>query len=126
MRHGHHTPVEAVIVYAVISAAIILVASGQEQELVLVYAVAVFVSFLAGLMAMARFAHRRGLRLLTATNVLGAVAVAFTLAVNVTRGYPLLALAGTVLIAAGLYVRWIRAGRPSGIEALEREAEAED
>src|SRR5262249_49401926 len=30
----HHTPVLAVIVYAVISAAIILAASGQEQELV--------------------------------------------------------------------------------------------
>jgi hypothetical protein len=122
----HHTPVAAVVVYAVISAAIILAASGHEQELVLVYAVAVFVSFLAGLMAMARFAHRRGLRLLTATNVLGAIAVAFTLLVNLTRGYPLLALGGTALVAAVLYVRWIRAGRPSGIEAVEREAEAED
>ena len=61
------------VVYAVISAAIILVASGQEQELVLVYAVAVFVSFLAGLLAMARFSHRRGARLLTATNLVGAV-----------------------------------------------------
>ena len=56
-----------------------------------------------------------------------AVAVAFTLAVeDVTRGYPLLALAGTVLVAAGLYVRWVRAGRPTGIEAVEREAEADD
>jgi hypothetical protein len=122
----HHTPVAAVVVYALISAAIILVASGQEQELVLVYAVAVFVSFLAGLMAMARFAHRQGLRLLTATNVLGAIAVAFTLLVNLDRGYPLLALGGTVLVAAILYGRWVRAGRPSGIEAIEREAEAED
>jgi hypothetical protein len=122
----HHTPVAAVVVYASISAAIILVASGQEQELVLVYAVAVFVSFLAGLMAMARFAHRQGLRLLTVTNVLGAIAVAFTLLVNLDRGYPLLALGGTVLVAAILYGRWVRAGRPSGIEAIEREAEAED
>src|SRR5215211_3138040 len=122
----HHTPVAAVVVYALISAAIILVASGQEQELVLVYAVAVFVSFLAGLLAMARFAHRQGLHLLTATNVLGAIAVAFTLLVNLERGYPLLALGGTVLVAAVLYARWVRAGRPSGIEAIEREAEAED
>jgi hypothetical protein len=53
----HHTPVSAVVVYALIAAAIILAAGGQEQELVLVYAVAVFVSFLAGLLAMARFAH---------------------------------------------------------------------
>ncbi len=122
----HHTPVAAVWVYAAISAAIILAASGQEQELVLVYAVAVFVSFLAGLLAMARFAHRRRLRLLTATNVLGAIAVAFTLLVNLERGYPLLALGGTVLVAGILYARWVRAGRPSGIEAIEREAEAED
>ncbi|MGB0093747.1 MAG: amino acid permease [Solirubrobacteraceae bacterium] len=67
----HHTPVAAVVVYAVISAAIILAASGQEQELVLVYAVSVFVSFLAGLLAMARFSHREGKRLSTATNIVG-------------------------------------------------------
>jgi hypothetical protein len=126
VTNRHHTPVGAVIVYAIISVAIVLAASGQEQELVLVYAVAVFVSFLAGLAAMARFAHRQRLRLLTATNVLGAIAVAFTLVVNVTRGYPLLALGGTAFVAGLLYVRWIRAGRPSGIEAIEREAEAED
>ncbi len=96
----HHTPVDAVVVYAVISAAIILAAGGHEQELVLVYAVAVFVSFLAGLLAMARFSHQRRSTLLTATNLLGAAAVAFTLVVNLARGYPLIAIAGTVLIAA--------------------------
>ena len=121
----HHTPVAAVVVYALISAAIILVASGQEQELVLVYAVAVFVSFLAGLLAMARFARRRGARLLTATNLLGAAVVAFTLVVTLARGYPLLAIGGTVLVAALLYWRWVRAGRPRGIQAVERQAEAE-
>jgi amino acid transporter len=121
----HHTPVAAVVVYALISVAIVLLASGQEQELVLVYAVAVFVSFLAGLLAMARFSHRRGSRLLTATNLLGAVAVAFTLVVNLARGYPLIAIAGTVLVAAVLYQRWVRAGRPRGIDAIERQAEAD-
>ena len=120
----HHTPVWSVVLYAAISAAIILAARGQEQELVLVYAVAVFVSFLAGLLAMARFSHRQGARLLTATNLLGALAVAFTLAVNLERGYPLLALGGTVLIAGALYWRWVRAGRPGGLEAIERRAEA--
>lgn len=90
----------------------------------LVYAVAVFVSFLAGLLAMARFSHRRGARLLTATNLLGAAAVAFTLVVNLARGYPLLALAGTVLIAAVLHWRWIRAGRPRGIDTIERASAA--
>jgi amino acid transporter len=121
----HHTPVAAVVVYALIAAAIILAAGGHEQELVLVYAVAVFVSFLAGLLAMARFSRRRGSRLLTATNLLGAVAVAFTLIVNLARGYPLIAIAGTMLVAGFLYWRWVRAGRPRGIEAIEREAEAD-
>ena len=119
----HHTPVAAVVVYAVISAAIVLAASGSEQELVLVYAVAVFVSFLAGLLAMARFSARRGARLLAATNVLGAVAVAFTLVVNLARGYPLLSIAGTVLVAAVLYWRWVRAGRPRGVDEVERHGE---
>jgi hypothetical protein len=123
--NAHHTPVAAVAVYAAISITIILIASGKEQELVLVYAVAVFVSFLAGLLAMARFSRRSGSRWLMITNLLGAVGVAFTLLVNLERGYPLLALAGTVLIAAFLYWRWILAGRPRGIEAIEREAEAE-
>jgi amino acid transporter len=126
VTNHHHTPVDGVILYAVISAVIILIASGQEQELVLVYAVAVFVSFLAGLLAMAHFSHRRGARLLTATNLVGAAAVAFTLVVNMGRGYPLISLAATLLIAAVLYRRWARAGRPRGIEAIEREAEAED
>jgi hypothetical protein len=126
VTNHHHTPVDGVILYALISAVIILIASGQEQELVLVYAVAVFVSFLAGLLAMARFSHRRGSRLLTATNLLGAAAVAFTLVINLGRGYPLISLAATLLIAAVLYHRWVRAGRPRGIERIEREAEAED
>lgn len=119
----HHTPVQAVVVYAAISAAILIASGAQEQELVLVYAVAVFVSFLAGLLAMAHFSHQQGARLLTVTNVVGAVAVAFTLIVNLARGYPLLALGGTVLIAALLYWRWIAAGRPAGLEEIERHLE---
>jgi amino acid transporter len=119
----HHTPVYAVVVYAVISATVLIASGAQEQELVLVYAVAVFVSFLAGLLAMAHFSHRQGARLLTITNIAGAIAVAFTLIVNLARGYPLLALGGTVLIAALLYWRWIAAGRPAGLEEIERHLE---
>ena len=92
----------------------------------LVYAVAVFVSFLAGLLAMARFSARRGDRLMTVMNLVGAVGVAFTLAVNLERGYPLLALAGTALIAFVLYRRWVRAGRPAGLEEIERNAERDE
>ena len=122
----HHTPVWSVVLYAVISALILVVARGQEQELVLVYAVAVFVSFLAGLAAMARFAWREGRRLLFVLNTAGCAVVAFTIAVDVGRGWPLLALAATALIAAVLYTLWVRSGRPSEIEEVERHAEAEE
>ena len=116
----HHTPYWSVLVYLAISAVVLLAAGGHEQELVLFYAVAVFVSFLAGLTAMARFSWRgRRLGLMT-INLIGAVAVTFTLVVNLGRGYPLLSLLATVLIAAGLYIGWVRQGRPSGIEQVER------
>jgi amino acid transporter len=122
----HHTPVLAVIIYAVISAVIILAASGQEQELVLVYAVAVFVSFLAGLLAMASFSRREGARAFLVINLVAAAVVAFTLVVNLARGYPLISIAGTILVGGFLQYRWVRAGRPRGIESVERLAEAED
>jgi hypothetical protein len=121
----HHTPYWSVVAYVAVSAAVLLAAGGLEQELVLFYAVAVFVSFLAGLAAIARFSRREGKVLLAAINVLGAAAVAFTLAVNLARGYPLLSLVAMLAIAAGLYRLWVRAGRPAGIEAIERIAEAD-
>jgi hypothetical protein len=116
----HHTPHWSVVVHLAISAVVLLAAGGHEQELVLFYAVAVFVSFLAGLLAMARFSWHERRTGLMAINVLGAAAVAFTLVVNLGRGYPLLSLLATALIAGGLYVSWIRQGRPSGIEQVER------
>src|SRR5438552_1453514 len=89
----HHTPYWSVAIYAAVSAGVLLAASGSEQELVLFYAVAVFVSFLAGLCAMARFSLRDGRPGLALLNIVAAVAVAFTLVVNLARGYPLLSLA---------------------------------
>jgi hypothetical protein len=122
--NSHHTPYFGVLVYLGFAALVILAARGLEQELVLVYAVAVFVSFLAALLALARFAQRERRPLLLAINVIAAAAVAFTLVVNLERGYPLLSLAATVIVAAALYALWRRAGRPTGIEELERFAEA--
>jgi hypothetical protein len=58
--------------------------------------------------------------------VLGAISVAFTLAVNLGRGYPLLSLAATGLIALGLYLAWRRSGRPIGVEHVERFAETDE
>lgn len=116
----HHTPYWSVLVYLGVSAVVLIAASGHEQELVLFYAVAVFVSFLAGLAAMARFSLRDRRMALAAINVAGAIAVAFTLVVNLARGYPLLSMAATAAIAATLYTLWARAGRPAGIEEVER------
>jgi hypothetical protein len=122
----HHTPYWSVVVYLLVAAVVLLVAAGREQELVLVYAVAVFVSFLAGLAAMTRFSLRDGRPGLAALNAAGALSVAFTLVVNLSRGYPLLSLAAMALIAAALYVLWHRAGRPSRIDEVELLAGAEE
>jgi hypothetical protein len=123
--NAHHTPYWSVAVYVAVSALVLVAAGGHEQELVLVYAVAVFVSFLAGLGAMARFSLREGRRGLAVTNIAGAIAVAFTLAVNLARGYPLLSLAAMLVIAAGLHVAGVRQGRPLGVEEVELLDEAE-
>jgi hypothetical protein len=122
----HHTPYWSVVVYLLVSAGVLVAAAGREQELVLFYAVAVFVSFLAGLAAMTHFSLRDRRRGLAAVNALGALSVTFTLVVNLGRGYPLLSLAATALIALCLYALWRRAGQPSGIEQVERHAEAEE
>src|SRR5262249_24095930 len=108
------------------SAAVLIAASGHEQKLVLFYAVAVFVSFLAGLTAMARFSLRDRRRGLATINIAGAVAVSFTLLVNLARGYPLLSIAATAAIAATLYTLWARAGRPVGVEEVERHLDDPD
>jgi amino acid transporter len=116
----HHTPYLAVLAYFGIAALIILAAAAREQELVLFYAVAVFVGFLSGLLAMARFASDEGDRAIVALNSLAILAVTFTVVVNVARGYPLVSLAAMGLIAGLLYRQWRRAGRPGGTAAVER------
>jgi uncharacterized membrane protein len=67
-----------------------------------------------------RSKRNRGRKAVTAVNIAGAIAVTFTLLVNLTRGYPLMSIAATVIIAAALYALWARAGRPAGIEEAER------
>jgi hypothetical protein len=122
----HHTPYWSVLVYLAVSAGVLIAASGHEQDLVLFYAVAVFVSFLAGLTAMARFSLRDRRPGLATVNIAGAVAVAFTLLINLARGYPLLSIAATAAIAATLYTLWAKAGRPVGIEEVERHLDDPD
>jgi len=121
----HHTPYWGVVVFLCVSALLVVTAGGNEQELVLFYAVAVFLAFLSGLLAMSRFhsAERRRWRL--AVSVLGSLAVLVTLVVNLGRGYPIASIVAAAAIAAGLHRLWVRAGRPRGISEAERLAEAE-
>ena len=109
-----------------LSVAVTALAGGHDQELVLFYAVSVFLSFLAGLLAMARFSRhdrRPGLLLL---NLTGAAAVAFTLMINLSRGAPLVSLAAALLIAVALQRMWVKAGKPVGIRNAAAQAESAD
>jgi amino acid transporter len=121
----HHTPYWAGLVYLVISAAVIVGAGARDQELVLFYAVAVFVSFLAGLLSMLRFSYREKRRWSLLLNGLGALAVAFTLGINLLRGYPIVSLGASLLIAGAFYWLWVRAGRPRGVSQIEQLVESQ-
>jgi hypothetical protein len=72
---------------------------------------------------MARFARREGRRGSMAVSLTGVVVVAFTLAINLSRGDPIASLVASLAIAAVLYRMWIRAGRPRGIAGAVSEAE---
>ncbi|MGZ4480906.1 MAG: amino acid permease [Gaiellales bacterium] len=121
----HHTPYWGVALFLGVSALVVTAAGGREQELVLFYAVAVFVSFLFGLLSMAEFSRREGRRLFLVVNVVSLLAVAVTLAINLERGYPVASLGAACGIALGLHALWVRAGRPRGVSGAERVAEQE-
>jgi hypothetical protein len=120
----HHTPYWSVLVFLAISAIVVVGAGARDQELVLFYAVSVFISFLMGLLAMARFSRRGRRWRLLAVNCLGAGAVALTLAFNLARGYPIASMAVALALAAVLYRLWVRDGRPRGISRAVVEAES--
>ncbi|WP_326951985.1 amino acid permease [Amycolatopsis sp. NBC_01286] len=119
----HHTPYWGVVVFMAAAALVTAAAGGRDQELVLFYAASVFVSFLAGLLAMARFSWRERRITFLVINFAGALAVGFTLAVNLTRGDPIVSIAAALLIAAALYWLWVRSGRPRGIRNIAADAE---
>ena len=120
----HHTPVVGLLLYLLVSAVVLLLSGAQDQVLVLFYAVAVFLSFLMGLLAMARLA--RGKPWARSINLLGAAVVGFTLVMNLARGWPILSLAVALVIALGLDALWVRAGRPRGIAATVQHAEEDE
>ncbi|WP_228373621.1 amino acid permease [Demequina soli] len=122
----HHVPMIGVGVFLVASALVVIAAGAYDQRLVLFYAVAVFVSFLMGLVAMAKFSHRDGRTGWVVLNVVAAIAVGFTLVANLMRPAAIGSLAATAIVAGGLYWAWVRAGRPRGAALAVAEAEAGD
>lgn len=120
----HHTPYWGVVIFTVISVIATAAAGGHDQTLVLYYAVSVFLSFLAGLVAMAYFSYHQRSRGHLLLNGIGATVVFFVLVINLGRGYPIISLGATVLIAAALWRLWITAGRPRGIRDVEAMTEA--
>jgi hypothetical protein len=53
------------------------------------------------------------------TSLLGATAVALTLAVNLARGYPVISLIAALALAGVLHALWVKAGRPRGVAGAE-------
>ena len=92
----------------------------------LFYAVSVFMCFLVGLLAMAKFERAEGRHASMATSTLGALLVGFTLVVNLSRGDPIASLGASTVIAFVLYRFWVKAGRPRGIAQAAVEAEGGD
>lgn len=119
----HYTPYWGVVLYLFIAGAVVSAVNAQDQELVLFYAVAVFMGFLLGLLAMVQFSRRQRRPLSLLVNLLGTLVVAFTLVMNLLRLFPLLSLAAAVLVACGLWVLWVRADRPRGIAMAVQQAE---
>ncbi|WP_228375041.1 hypothetical protein [Demequina iriomotensis] len=122
--NAHHVPMVGVGVFLAASAAVVTLAGARDQSLVLFYAVSVFVSFLMGLIAMARFSHHDRRPFWVALNVIAAVAVGFTLIANLMRPAAIGSLAATGIVAGGLYLAWVRAGRPRGAALAVAESEA--
>jgi amino acid transporter len=125
LTNSRFTPYWGVVLFAALAAGVVAVAGGNDQVLVLFYAVAVFLSFLSGLLAMAVFSARDRRWGMLVLNVVGAVVVAFTLIVNLGRGYPLVSLAAAFLVGGTLFLLWLRAGRPGGVRDIAARAEAD-
>lgn len=121
--NAHHTPYWGVVIFLVVAGVIVVAARGSEQELVLFYAVAVFLAFLFGLLSMYRFARAEHERRFQALTLAGLAAVTITLGVNLGRLYPIASLVAATAVAAALHHFWVRAGRPSGAAQAEALAE---
>ena len=124
--NAHHTPYWSVVLYLGVAAGVIAAAGGRDQVLVLFYAVSVFMSFLAGLLAMLKFSHRQHKRGAMLLNALGTALVGFTLFINLAPRLPDRFASGRPAdrhhVPSPLDPR---AGRPRGVSFADRIAESE-
>lgn len=118
----YYTPYWGVGVFGAVAGVLVVVSLANEQSIVLFYAVAVFVSFLAGLAAMTKLSYGEGKRLAVLINGIGTLVVFFVLVINLLRGYPLVSLSASLLIAFVLYRLWVRSGRPRGVSKAAAKA----
>jgi amino acid transporter len=118
-----HVPPWGILVVLAASAALIVMARGQDQEIVRYYAVSVFAGFLGATLGCARLSLRDGRRAEFAVNLVGAALVAFVLSLNVARPAGVIVLSVAGLVAGYLYAVWVRRGRPSGVAEAELHAE---
>jgi hypothetical protein len=95
------------VLHLLIAAAVVIAVSAQDEELVLFYAVAVFVGFLTSLLAMVHFSRVARRLLSLAVNVLAARVVGFALMMHLLRGWPLLSLIATGAVTYVLCVLWV-------------------
>jgi hypothetical protein len=114
-----HTPPWGVVVILAASATLIAVAAGRDQEIVQFYAVSVFAGFLAALLGCARLSLRDRRWAELSINAIGVALVSFVLALNVARTDGAIALGVSAIVAAYLYVVWVRRGRPAGVGEVE-------
>ena len=122
--NSRHTPFWGVALFTVLAVTITIIAGADDQNLVLYYAVAVFLSFLGGLLAMARFSFRERRRASFLLNLVGSVVVLFTLIMNLSRGLPLISLGAALIVSAILHRIWVRSGRPAGVRSVQAEPKA--
>lgn len=107
-----------------VAGGLVIVARANEQSIVLFYAVAVFLSFLAGLASMTRLSYGEGKRLAVLLNGFGTLVVFFVLVINLLRVYPMVSLSASLLIAFVFYRLWVRSGRPRGVSKAAARAHA--
>lgn len=105
-----YVPMWGIGALMVTSAALLVLAHGDERVIVKYYAVAVFASFLGALVAGCRLSWRDGRIVAAAVDAVAVVVVALVLVLNVRRGAPAVSLVASGVVSLVLWRIWVRRG----------------